>query len=273
MKKKVSVIIPCYNQGMYVAEAIQSALDQTYNNIEIVCVNDASTDNSREVIQKFADEHNNIIFIDNPENKGVIDSRNKAIAACSGEYILPLDADNKIKPAYVEKAAKILDKNPNVGVVYCRVQRFGLEKDELALGNVETDMLFCNCVDNCSMFRKADFMEVGQYKQYMKNGLEDWDLWLGFMDKGFAFHKIDEMLLLYRTYKAESRSNQAQKNEEELLRSIVRNHPQLYLNSDECISKIFKMDYQPKYKKYKNLWTLFAVIAVIEFLILVFKFF
>ena len=97
MNKKVSIIIPCYNQGMYVAEAIQSALDQTYNDIEIVCVNDASTDNSREVIRKFADEHNNIIFIDNPENIGVIASRNKAIDACSGEYILPLDADDIFK--------------------------------------------------------------------------------------------------------------------------------------------------------------------------------
>ena len=271
MGKKVSIIIPCYNQGMYVAEAIQSALDQTYDNIEIVCVNDASTDNSRKVIQKFANEHNNIIFIENPENKGVVDSRNIAISACSGEYILPLDADDKIMPTYVEKAATILDENPNTGVVYCRVRRFGLKEDEWALGNFETDMLFCNCVANCSMFRKADFMEVGQYNQYMKNGLEDWDLWLGFMDKGFSFHKIDEMLLLYRTYEAESRSNRAQKNEDELFRNIVRNHPQLYLDSDACISKIFKMDYQPKYKKYKNLWTLFLVIAVIEFLILVFK--
>lgn len=271
MGKKVSIIIPCYNQGSYVAEAIQSALDQTYGNIEIVCVNDASTDNSREVIRKFADEHNEILFIDNPENKGVIYSRNKAISACSGDYILPLDADNKIKPAYVEKAAKILDENPDAGVVYCRVQRFGLKEDEWALGNFETDMLFCNCVDNCSMFRKADFMEVGQYKQYMKNGLEDWDLWLGFMDKGFAFHKIDEMLLLYRTYKAESRSNRAQKNEEELFRNIVRNHPQLYLNSDACIRRIFKTDYEAKYRKYKKLWNVVLVIAVVELAILLLK--
>ena len=57
MGEKVSIIIPCYNQGIYVAEAIQSALDQTYDNIEIVCVNDASTDNSREVMQKFVEGH------------------------------------------------------------------------------------------------------------------------------------------------------------------------------------------------------------------------
>ena len=272
MNKKVSIIIPCYNQGRYVAEAIQSALDQTYKNIEIVCINDASTDNTRDEVAKLAEEHKDIIvFIENPENKGVIYSRNRAIDTCSGEYILPLDADNMIKPTYVEKAVKILDENPKVGVVYCRVERFGKNKGEWALGNFDTDMLFCNCVENCSMFRKTDFLVVGQYKQYMKNGLEDWDLLLSFIDKGFAFYKIDEILLLYRTYKEGSRSELACKNVKELCLNVVRNHPQLYLDNDDCILNIFKEDYEPKYRKYKKLWNICLVIAILELLIILFK--
>lgn len=272
MNKKVSIIIPCYNQGRYVAEAIQSALEQTYKNIEIVCINDASTDNTRDVIAKLAEEHKNkIVFIENPENQGVIYSRNRAIDICSGEYILPLDADNMIKPTYVEKAAKVLEENPKVGVVYCRVERFGKNKGEWALGRFETDMLFCNCVENCSMFRKTDFLAVGQYKQYMKNGLEDWDLWMSFMDKGFSFYKIDEILLLYRTYKEESRSEQACRHVKELCLNVVRNHPQLYLKNDDCILNIFREDYEPKYRKYKMLWNGCLVIAILELLVILFK--
>ncbi len=270
MNKKVSIIIPCYNQGRYVAEAIQSALDQTYSNTEIVCINDASTDNTRDVIAKLSEEHKDkIVFIENLENKGVIYSRNRAIDTCSGEYILPLDADNMIKPTYVEKAAKMLEENPKVGVVYCRVERFGKNKGEWALGRFDTDMLFCNCVENCSMFRKTDFLAVGQYKQYMKNGLEDWDLWLGFMEKGFSFYKIDEILLLYRTYKEESRSEQARKHVRELYLNIVRNHPQLYLNNDDCILNIFRVNYEPKYRKYKKLWILFLVLTILELILLI----
>ena len=271
MNEKVSIIIPCYNQGMYVAEAIQSALDQTYDNIEIVCVNDASTDNSREVMQKFANEHNEIIFIDNPENKGVIYSRNKAISACSGEYILPLDADDIIKPSYVEKAMRIFVKDPKIGVVYCKARFFGSKNEDWDLPDFGMHILFDNCVFNSALFRKSDFIKIGQYKHYMKNGAEDWDLWLSFLEAGVKFYRLDETLFLYRKYKSSSRSFHSGENVDDVYQNIVRHHRDLYLNSNECISKIFKMDYQPKYKKYKNLWTAFVVIAIVEFLIIIFK--
>ena len=90
--KKVSIIIPCYNQAEFVPEAIESALNQTYKNVEIVVINDASKDNSSQVIQSYANKHTNIIFLDEEENKGVVKSRNLAISKCSGDYILPVDA-------------------------------------------------------------------------------------------------------------------------------------------------------------------------------------
>ena len=107
MKEKVSIIIPCYNKGAYIKEALESSLSQTYPNIEIVCYNDGSSDNSSAVIQEFANKYSNFLFIDSKENKGVIAARNSAIENSSGVYILPLDADDKIAPTYVEKAEKI----------------------------------------------------------------------------------------------------------------------------------------------------------------------
>ena len=87
---KVSIIIPCYNQAEYVGESIESALKQTYENLEIVCINDGSTDNSSEVIKSYAEKYKNIVFLDEKTNRGVCCARNMAIAASSGEYIFCL---------------------------------------------------------------------------------------------------------------------------------------------------------------------------------------
>ena len=110
LMKKVSIIIPCYNQENYIKDAILSCFEQTYQNIEIVIVNDGSSDNSAEVINSLIKNRENVIFINNKENFGVVHSRNIAIEKASGEYILPLDGDDKIEPAYVEKAVKILNE-------------------------------------------------------------------------------------------------------------------------------------------------------------------
>ena len=112
--KKVSIIIPCYNQAQYVSEAIESALNQTYKNVEIVVINDASKDNGADVIKGYANKYPNIIFLDEKENKGVVKSRNLAILKSSGEYILPVDADDKIDSTFCEKAVKILDSDLDI---------------------------------------------------------------------------------------------------------------------------------------------------------------
>src|SRR5574344_577910 len=130
---KVSIIIPCYNQGKYMKDALNSAINQTYHDIEIVCVNDGSTDNSAEIIENFSKSYNNIIFINEKENSGVVRARNLAIERASGEFILPLDADDKIESTYVEKAVKILENKGDVGIVYCRAKFFGEKNEEWLL--------------------------------------------------------------------------------------------------------------------------------------------
>src|SRR5574344_1312220 len=96
---KVSIVITCYNKDKYINESIQSALNQSYKNIEIVCVNDCSTDNSKFEIERLKENvDSDFVFIDNKINKGVIESRNLAIVFCSGEYLLPLDGDDTLEP-------------------------------------------------------------------------------------------------------------------------------------------------------------------------------
>ncbi|MBQ2870520.1 glycosyltransferase family 2 protein [bacterium] len=276
MSKKVSIIIPCYNQELYVEEAIESALNQTYGNIEIVCINDGSTDNSSSVISEITSEHKSIVFIDNKENKGVIASRNEAIKLASGEYILPLDADDKIEPTYVEKAVKILEENSDIGFVYCKANMFGDKNKYWKLPEFdEKTFIFANCIFCTALFRKSDFLKVGMYKEYMKYGCEDWDLWISFVENGLKPHRIDEVLFNYRQI-AVSRSNVCWQNEQKWQRELIKNHLDLYLNNDLFLKLVFdnlqiKNSFL-KYKKYKKLFNLILIFAGIELLLFVLLF-
>ena len=249
MSKKVSIIMPCYNQGKYVREAIESVLHQTYKNIEIVCVNDASLDNSNDIIQNILSELNpdNFIYINHKENKGVITTRNEAIEIATGEYILPLDADDTIEPTYVEKAVNILDENPDVGIVYCWVNNFWKDSKSQISKWEDFDIskeLFLNSIVNTSMYRKSDFLLVGGYKSYMNKGWEDWDLWLSIIEKGFKAHLIKEVLFNYRRKFFDSRSNSAAKSIANLYRELLRHHTELYINNDCFIDRVFNQNYQ-----------------------------
>lgn len=276
MNKKVSIIIPCYNNEKYVEEAVNSALNQTYRDIEIVIVNDCSTDNSRDVILNIVSQNNNIKFIDNPENKGVIFSRNLAIDNCEGDYILPLDADDTIEPTYVERAVYLLDNIPSIGIVYCKARLFGAknEKWELPVFNKET-IIFGNQIFCSAVFRKSDFYKAGKYKEYMKDGCEDWDLWLSFIELGLDAYCIDEVLFNYRQYKnSKNRSAFCQRKIENVLANLGVNHSALYFTNKILQKKVFhsSIDEVPKLKKkvkkYKKLFNLFLILSGTEIILI-----
>ncbi len=276
MDKKVSVIIPCYNQGKYVSDAINSVLAQTYKDIEIVIVNDGSTDNSNEIIKTFADKYKNILFFDENKNKGVINARNMAIEAASGEFILPLDADDTIEPTYIEKAVKILKENPNIGIVYCKARMFGIKNEYWDLKDFDkSNILYDNCIFCSALFRKADFIKVGMYKDYMLYGYEDYDLWLSFIEQGFDVYRIDEILFNYRQYEEDSRSTICSKNQDNIWKALIKNHIDLYLGDEQFLEKIhndFKKvnkKVNKKLKKYKKLFNIFLPIMIVELIIII----
>ena len=275
--KKVSIIIPCYNQAKYVPEAIESALNQTYKNVEIVVINDASKDNSSQVIQSYANKHTNIIFLDEEENKGVVKSRNLAISKCSGDYILPVDADDKIDPTFCEKAVKILDSDLDIRIVYSRIQFFGHLNKEFKLEAFNPDrIIFNNCIPNTAMYRKSDFVSVGGYKDYMKDGWEDWNMWLSILEiapnKEKCAYKIDEKLYLYRQFESGTRSDFKLKKQNELFVNMIANHPTLYKDRTEFykhISKTMPAKTEKKKKLIKKLvmYLIFQLVLIITLLV------
>ena len=266
--KKVSIIIPCYNQSKYVEEAINSALSQTYKNTEIICINDGSTDESAQVIENCAKNNQKIIFINQKENKGVVTARNTAIEAATGEYILPLDADDTIEPTYVEKAARILDANPQIGIVYCRARLFGAQTGEWKLPEFDPkEIIYTNSIFCCSLFRKSDFEKAGGYKEYMHHGYEDWDLWLSFLEHGLKVYRLDEFLFNYRKYKEHSRTNTCKNHMPEIYKNIVKHHTGLFLATDSFIEKVFKSSYK-KLKKYRKLFAISIALNLVFVLLI-----
>ncbi len=236
--KSVSVVIPCFNAGRHLEEAVQSALAQTWGNLEIVIVDDGSTDPATLALLESAHWPRTRLF--RQPNAGPAAARNHAIREAHGDYILPLDADDTIAPTYVEKAVTVLDERTEVGCVYCKAMKFGAEQgpwdlppyrpEELAIGNV----IFVT-----ALFRKADWRSVGGFDEHLRHGVEDYDFWVKMVASGRQVVQIDEFLFNYRVQE-KSRTTRFQDELDEKIATyaeIFRSNKDFYAKHAEELFK------------------------------------
>jgi len=259
----VSVIIPCYNQGIYIDDCLESVINQTYPNLEIIIVNDGSNDQfTINKLVSIEQDYPNVKII-NIVNSGVSFARNFGIIKSKGKYILPLDGDDKIHTKYIEECVNILSLNNQVGVVYAYSKCFGHKKGIFVLENYRDDILLKrNVVFNAALFRKADFIKVGGYNVNMKFGYEDWDLWLSFAEHGFKFKRINRIRFYYRI-KATSRNvdnaNYIKRNN--MIETLYNNHKYFYNIHGLSLKDILENNKISKFKyaiiKTKMLITIF----------------
>ncbi|WP_134704972.1 glycosyltransferase family A protein [Ammoniphilus sp. YIM 78166] len=222
----VSVVIPCFNYGKYLEEAIDSCLNSTFRDIEIIVVNDGSTDpDTISVLENLQKPKTRVIH---QENKGLPCARNTGIAAAKGKYILPLDADDTIEPTYIEKAVAVLESKPGIGFVSAGIRHFGDYNKEILFPPINFySLLFKNEVTVCSMFRKKAWSDVGGYNELMRQGFEDWDFWISLMKRGWLGYRIPEVLFNYRRH-GKTMLHYSNKIRKQLFRQIQNNHPELY---------------------------------------------
>ena len=226
----VSVIVPCYDQAKYLEEAVASVVAQTYPHWELIIVDDGSPDDTREVAQRLIARHpdRRIRLLDKP-NGGLADARNAGIRASEGEYWLPLDADDALAPTFLEKAVPVLAARPDIGFVYSHIEHFGSETGVYRLPPFDADSLVhadnIGCV--CSLVRREVWEQVGGYDVAMRDGYEDWDFWIGCVEKGWQGHRLPEALFRYRK-RAGSMLERSNRLRPRLIAGIVRNHPELY---------------------------------------------
>ena len=223
---KVSVIIPCYNQGQYIEEAVESVLDQTYQDFEIVIVNDGSTDEfTNNLLNNYNKPKTRVIYT---KNQGLASARNNGIEEAKGEYILPLDADDKVGKEYLENAVKILDENPGIGIVYCKAETFGavIGKLEIPEYSLE-DMLIDNIIFSSGFYRKEDWEKVGGYDPKMLYGWEDYDFWLSLIETGVLVHRIPKTLFYYRIAEDSMVRTKTKDQKVEMFTRIFNKHERL----------------------------------------------
>lgn len=159
---RVSIIIPCYDDGRYLRQAVSSAYASTYDDCEIIIVNDHSLDAAtRNLLAHLAVSGQHALSLP-ADRHGAAAARNWGISHASGEYILPLDADDIITPSYVAKAAAVLDANSEIGICYCQASSFGLKRGRWKLPPYSFfDLLLHNMIFISALFRKADWSRVG----------------------------------------------------------------------------------------------------------------
>jgi glycosyltransferase involved in cell wall biosynthesis len=248
---KVSVVIPCYNHGKLLMGGILSVLKSNFEDYEIIIVDDGSTDPLTLEIFKNLEEkfqHNHRVQIIHQDNLGLADARNNAIMMSKGEYILPLDADNRIRPDYLSKAVEILDNNPEIGVVYAYAKTFGDEDPYAKLFGGKKGvrkfqafdgktLLVNNFIDACSVLRKKVWEDCNGYDPDMGiMGYEDWDLWIGAMEKGWKFHLIKEALFDYYIDSNSMISGcNIPENRRHLIRYICKKHKDSYIKNLEHV--------------------------------------
>jgi len=226
----ISIIVPCYNQSLYMRETLDCLKNQTYQNWECVIVNDGSTDNTLEIAKEYvANDHRYILV--NKANGGLADARNAGIKASHGHYILPLDSDDLIEPSYTDKAIACLEQHPEIALVYCKAKFFDDINDEWLLPAFDYNLLlrrnliFCSCV-----YRRSDYDKTQGYNTNMKYGWEDWDFLLSLLDKNSKVYQIPEVLFSYRIH-GKSMLTTTHNRKEYLYNRLIANHIEVYYSS------------------------------------------
>lgn len=241
ISKKVSVIVPCYNQSQFLGEALQSILDQTYQNWECIIVDDGSPDDTENVAQIYCIQDSRIKYI-YQKNGGLSGARNFGIQNASGDFILTLDADDKYDPTFIEKGVSILSKNQEIGVVSSWILRFKGSKEICVIkpnGKTIGDFLFQNAANGTSLFRKKCWEAVGGYDEKMKKGYEDWDFYIRVCAYGWNVHIIQEILFFYRQHDFSMRLDAYQNYDKEIKKYMCLKHKELYLSCYEDMIDYF----------------------------------
>ena len=222
----ISVVIPCFNHGEFLLEAVASVTSMGRDDIEVIVVDDGSTDErTPQEMDKLEAQGIKVI---RQENKGLAAARNAAIAASQAKYIFPLDADDRMRSGWIDRAIEILDSNPKVGVVYGDTEFFGAKTGRWHPGQFNVEQLLeYNVLPASALYRRSVWEPNGGYDEGMLLGFEDWDFWLGAAERGWEFAYLPKVFFEYRKA-AESMLTHAERRKSEVEDFIAKKHGPLY---------------------------------------------
>jgi glycosyltransferase involved in cell wall biosynthesis len=207
MNPKVSVIMPVYNASSFLRASLNSILEQTFTDFELLIINDASVDDSLQIIQSYSDER--IRVINNHFNEGVISSLNKGLALAKGEYVARMDADDICMSGRFAKQVSYLNDHPEVAVLSTKLVLINEKGEEI--GYWQEDVLAdsaekiksmlpeINCIGHPTIMMRSKIVSPFGYNPDLKFS-EDWGLWLVLLAENYTIDKLNEVLLKYRVH-------------------------------------------------------------------------
>lgn len=216
-------------QAQYLGEALQSVYEQSFQEWECIIVNDGSLDNTEEVAQKWVNRDSRFTYL-SKENGGLSSARNFGISHSSGEFILPLDADDYISKNYVADALHSFAQDASLKLVYCKAEKFGSQSGLwklpiFSLSNLsKNNMIFCSAV-----FKKSDWNSVGGYDVKMNHGWEDWEFWISLLKNGGNVKQLETIGFYYRVKEVSMVKQLDQPKKEALLQYMSIKHSEFYV--------------------------------------------
>jgi glycosyltransferase involved in cell wall biosynthesis len=232
---QVTVVVPLYNYANYITEALESAAAQTVP-VDLVVIDDRSTDNSLEVarawIEANAHRFGRAVLAQNDKNSGLAFTRNVGFAAADTMFVLPLDADNRLRPECAERLVAAAKENC-AAFAYPRIEQFGDATGAFGAPYEPGRLVTANFIDAMALVRRAEWAGVGGY-DHVQYGWEDYDLWCRFAETGRFGVFVDEPLAEYRVHGSSMLRSETDliRNKLRLVNDIERRHPWLHIDRD-----------------------------------------
>lgn len=226
----ISVIIPVYNGAQFLAEAVASIGSQSYDKIEVIIVNDGSTDNSSQVANELSMQFPKLnITVINKNNEGLAAARNEGISKAGGAWILPLDCDDCFAPGFLSSAVEVINDYPEINLIFANMQEFGERNNQWIPKEYSLHTLLeYDTFPYASLYRRELWVSAGGYNPSMPWGAEDWAFWLSCSVFGIRAYRIEECMFKYRVHPEGSMYTRMMKRWD-LVKSLLRTtQPTLY---------------------------------------------
>ncbi len=245
---QISVVMPVYNGEPYLAEAVESVLNQSFTDFEFIIINDASSDQTAKILADYSRQDQRIKLFTNQFRLGIIQNLNKGLSLAQGEYIARQDADDISLPQRFEKQVQRLKEHPETVLVSCNLEIIDFEGKHLYElrrschpGLVAWYLLFQNRLAGHSqvMFRKAVALKLDGYSE-AKLHIEDYDLWSRLANIG-SIDILPEILLKYRSHENSiSSTNSSKQVDSSLVQSKLNIEHLLHTNIDTEVVRALK---------------------------------
>jgi glycosyltransferase involved in cell wall biosynthesis len=227
----VSVVIPLFNYAEFVTSALDSVANQTHVPLELIVVNDQSTDQSEREVIRWMDSNKHRFtrcrIFRNDENYGLATSRNHGFKSASHKFIFALDADNEIYPTAIQRLLRACIL-ANAQAAYSQLEMFGDQSDVGRAYAWERERFVRgNYIDAMALIRKSAWERVGGYALMEVQGWEDYDLWCKFIEEGFEAVFVPQILCRYRVHERSMLRMETNPEADRVIQEMIYRHPWL----------------------------------------------